>query len=1033
MCHLFRKTGTLLILSIASSSAFSATTSAVSTTLAGTPATNVSNSPRSNFDGRYIVFESVANDIVGSLSSFQQIIRKDLNTGTSTLVSSTNAGSIATGYNYQADISNSGQRVVFTSYAKNLTSDNVGSYTSVFLKDLNTNQTIWISRPAGGASPEGYSDQPAISGDGNWVAFVSASGNMTSDSAYSGANVYLHQISTQKTFLVSKGISGPANGESLTPAISADGRYVAFSSRANNLVTTPDTNDQYDIFLYDHVTGKTELVSINNYGQLGDKKSSSPSISADGRFVAFHSLAENLDVSYNSSGFHIFLRDRNQNKTQLITQKNGTIADSLSLNARISDNGRFISFISRASNLTTDANSGYDLLVYDRITKNFEILTRNSAGTQIDSTVSFSTDISGNGQIGVFASGAPNLGANNIVNVFARLRDPIPNIAPVAIAGNDYATACTGEMTNLTFNGSASYDLDGYIVDHRWSIDGLNYQGASVNTDLSVGQYSVELLVTDDGNATATDQIQIDIFDNTAPFISAQDIVLEANSSAGALYTYSASSSDNCGGSTVSISPNLNIFPLGTTELTISATDSASNTSTAVKTVTVLDRIAPVFGQLNELVFEAKGTLTSVSIPTPVVDDFFLDYVESDAVGSYALGDHAITWRAQDTSNNQSTATQTLRIVDTTAPTLELGSDLVLEATSRDGTAHIITPVSVADSCQCGQLTLSYAPALSTYPLGTTSVIATVSDQSGNTATDSIKITVVDRVPPTFVATPMDVVTEATAKESVVDLGTAHATDIFETTVSNDAPIAFPLGKTLVTWTAKDSNGNIATHVQTVTVVDTKPPQLVIPANIVVEATGILTTVELGSANAVDVFSTTISNNAPVSFPIGETLVTWQAVDANGNSISLVQKVTVVDTTAPQFDIIQHDDVLWPPRHRLVHVADVTNLNDLVDATPHMEINITSEDTHRHRHKFEIEDWKIVESNGKWEVWVRAEKLRHGHEKRIYTIEATATDKFGNQSSKSADIVVEHDKKHEGKKKNKKKHHENEHSKRDHR
>jgi len=146
---------------------------------------------------------------------------------------------------------------------------------------------------------------------------------------------------------------------------------------------------------------------------------------------------------------------------------------------------------------------------------------------------------------------------------------------------------------------------------------------------------------------------------------------------------------------------------------------------------------------------------------------------------------------------------------------------------------------------------------------------------------------------------PRDITIEAIALRTPTGIGTATAIDIFAYTVTNDAPVDYPLGETLVTWKARDVNGNETTKVQKVTIIDTTAPVLTIPADITKEATALRTSVGIGTATATDIFQYTITNNAPADYPLGETLVTWKAKDVNGNETTKVQKVTIVDTTAP--------------------------------------------------------------------------------------------------------------------------------------
>ncbi|MFD1905912.1 HYR domain-containing protein [Paenibacillus rhizoplanae] len=139
------------------------------------------------------------------------------------------------------------------------------------------------------------------------------------------------------------------------------------------------------------------------------------------------------------------------------------------------------------------------------------------------------------------------------------------------------------------------------------------------------------------------------------------------------------------------------------------------------------------------------------------------------------------------------------------------------------------------------------------FPLGTTKVTWTITDEHGNATKGTQEVKIVDTTKPVITA-PEDLTVEATAVRSKVALGEPVVFDLFETGIINDAPVDFPVGTTLVTWMASDPSGNVAIAKQKVTVVDTTAPKLSIPADVKVEATGIRTPVMTGEATATDIF-----------------------------------------------------------------------------------------------------------------------------------------------------------------------------------
>ena len=179
-------------------------------------------------------------------------------------------------------------------------------------------------------------------------------------------------------------------------------------------------------------------------------------------------------------------------------------------------------------------------------------------------------------------------------------------------------------------------------------------------------------------------------------------------------------------------------------------------------------------------------------------------------------------------------------------------------------------------------------------------------DTSGNSASATQTISVIDTTLPTVIV-PNDIQVEATSIDAnIVELGSAEASDLVEiSSITNDAPEVFPLGETIITWTTTDTSGNSASATQTISVIDTTLPTVIVPNDIQVEATSIdANIVELGSAEASDLVEiSSITNDAPEVFPLGETIITWTTTDTSGNSASATQTISVIDTTSPIIEI----------------------------------------------------------------------------------------------------------------------------------
>ena len=176
-----------------------------------------------------------------------------------------------------------------------------------------------------------------------------------------------------------------ANGDPRWPSISADGRYVVFESAADNLVPG-DTNDHSDVFVHDRQTGETSRVSVASDGTEGNGQSDEPSISADGRYVAFASEASNLVPGDTNHNYDILLHDRQTGETVRVSvASDGTEGNGHSIEPSISSDGQYVAFTSWASNLVPgDTNDAWDVFVHDRETGETVRVSLASEGSQTD-------------------------------------------------------------------------------------------------------------------------------------------------------------------------------------------------------------------------------------------------------------------------------------------------------------------------------------------------------------------------------------------------------------------------------------------------------------------------------------------------------------------------------------------------------------------------------------------------------------------------------------------------------------------------
>lgn len=240
------------------------------------------------------------------------------------LASLANNGTQADGACYSPSINADGRYVAFTSSASNLVAGDANGFDDVFLRDLDTGTTTRVSAGSGGEA-NNNSGSPDIDGMGRYVIFDSAASNLVTGDTNNGFDIFRRDLVMGSTIRLSVSSSGvEANGPSYHPSISSDGRYVAFSSDAYNLVAN-DTNAQTDIFVRDVVGGTTTRVSVRSNGAQGNNESWGPSISADGRFVAFASYAGNL-VSGDSNAFgDVFVHDMVTGATTRVSLSSGGV------------------------------------------------------------------------------------------------------------------------------------------------------------------------------------------------------------------------------------------------------------------------------------------------------------------------------------------------------------------------------------------------------------------------------------------------------------------------------------------------------------------------------------------------------------------------------------------------------------------------------------------------------------------------------------------------------------------------------------
>jgi hypothetical protein len=446
------------------------TTRLVSVNLAGTASGNdKSVGFVLSADGRFVAFASLANDLVandtnGALDAFV----RNLKTGT-TLLASVNCAGTASGNggSYLGFVlSADGRFVAFTSEASDLVANDINGVSDTFVRDLKTGTTRLVSiNRAGTSSGNSESFDPVLSAGGRIVAFSSeASDLVLANDTNNERDAFVRDLKTGTTTLISINRAGTAsgNGGSYSPALSADGRLVAFGSFASDLVAN-DTNGAFDAFVRDLKTGTTTLVGVNSAGTAsGNHFSSNPVLSADGRFVAFYSEASDLVVNdANGTLGDAFVRDLKIGTTTLVSVNSAGTAsgNGVSFASALSTDGWFVGFSSKASDLVAnDTNGESDTYVRDLKTGTTKLVSINSAGTASGNGFSFEPVLSADGRFVAFASFASDLVANDtngaLLDAFVRdLKTGTTTLASVNLAGTASGNGDIFNFPALSANG----------------------------------------------------------------------------------------------------------------------------------------------------------------------------------------------------------------------------------------------------------------------------------------------------------------------------------------------------------------------------------------------------------------------------------------------------------------------------------------------------------------------------------------------------------------------------------------------------
>jgi len=414
-----------IMLAVPSALAGSAKTKRVNVSSGGAEADRASTVSSISANGRFVAIWSGATNLTSvPLNGDDHIFVRDRRNRKTRLVSVTSKGIIADDGASDLAISGNGRWVAFASGATNLVFNDSNAVDDIFVRDRERKKTRRVSVRSNGAQATGASSQdPAISLDGRYVAFWSGATDLIGTDANGKFDVFVHDRKTKKTKRVSVRSNGAeGNDHSSQPSISANGRFVAFRSRASNFVKG-DNNGKDDIFVHDRKTKKTKRVSVRSNGAEANGSSDVPSISGNGRYVAFESGASNLVKGDGNAALDIFVHDRRTKKTKRVSVKSNGVQGALdSVTPSISGGGRYLAFTAESKLTGKDTNGDDDVYVHDRKTRKTRLVSvRNGGG--VAEPPSFFPSISADGRFVTFASDGSNLigsDTNNVADIFIR-------------------------------------------------------------------------------------------------------------------------------------------------------------------------------------------------------------------------------------------------------------------------------------------------------------------------------------------------------------------------------------------------------------------------------------------------------------------------------------------------------------------------------------------------------------------------------------------------------------------------------------
>ncbi|HXQ20728.1 MAG TPA: hypothetical protein VN812_03580 [Candidatus Acidoferrales bacterium] len=761
-----------------------------------------SNGVAVNADGSVVAFYSDATNLVDAdTNGFRDVFVRDRQIHATERVSVSSAGVQANGNSHALGdapaINGDGQVVAFYSDATNLVAGDANRQTDVFVRLRGPGETELVSLASNGSQGNGPSLSPSLSADGRFVAFQSLASNLVPNDTNNVADIFVRDRVSNTTERVCDQVQ--ANNYSYAPSLSADGNVVAFTSAATNLVPH-DTNHHLDVFVCNRETGVIELVSVSTGGIQGNNDSLLPALSADGRFVAFKSIASNLVPNDNNTVADVFVRDRLMGTTERISvNPHGGDANGASFPPSIDYAGRFVTFGSEAGNLVADDSSGISgVFVRDRQIGFTLSVDVNDQGDEADNgTLDVPPSVSGDGKAIGFISLASNLSDSDFNGAADVYVNASPFFCPTGICPAGL-TCSTGMCVLFASISTTPTQTATPTINQTPSVTPTQSITPTPNlTATPSNSPTATVAVTATGTATS-------VTETSTPTATAGPSIAETETST----------------PTGTETATANVTPAETTTPTASATTAESAVSTASPTGTAA----------------ATGTATSTGSVTPT---------EAPATASPTAAE-------SDTPTAGATAPETATPTETTTPTAA--------ATATDTDTPTVTVTATASSTDTPTVT---ATASSTPTAGETATQTTTASQTATATTlETLTPTASDTPTPTATASEtvtMTVTPSTTATASVTATVPSTPTPTQAPTLTGTST---PTQTSTVTETATNSPTPTPSVTRTPTSVSTATATSTSTSTPTATATAILTSTSTPTAAA-----TATSTSAPTETP----------------------------------------------------------------------------------------------------------------------------------------------------------------------